>query len=376
MRKPLKIGIIYGGISEQKTGMGHYLHQVLLAMKRLAPDHRYILIDHRRHPIPFRDQFEHLIIDLPRHPLGISRWILWEISKTLHQFDLVFSPGLYGPIRIPKGVASVMVVHDLTRFLFPKFFSFNAVQKVLDHWAYPAMLRRYDHLMTVSKTTRKDLMTLFKVPEEKMTVAYHGAEDTFQPVSPQEAEQALGPAYSINKPFILFLGTLEPRKNIPTLLKAFAGIMEQIPHDLVLVGQKGWKWEPVFREMERPDLKERVHWVGYVSDSERVCFYNAAEFLAYPSWYEGFGMPLLEAMQCGCPVITSRVSAMPEVVGEAGILIDPQRVEDLQGAMLRLVQEPGLREKMRKAGLEQAKKFSWETSAKITLEVFEKITPK
>jgi len=126
--------------------------------------------------------------------------------------------------------------------------------------------------------------------------------------------------------------------------------------------------------MERPKLKERVHWVGYVSDQERVFFYNAADLLAYPSWYEGFGMPLLEAMQCGCPVITSQVSSMPEVVGDAGLLIDPHRVEDLQEAMLRLVQEPGLREKLRTAGLEQAKKFSWETSAKITLGVFEKVT--
>ena len=187
------------------------------------------------------------------------------------------------------------------------------------------------------------------------------------------AEESLWQSHNIKKPFILSLGTLEPRKNIPTLLKAFAGIMDQIPHHLVLVGQKGWKWEPIFREIERPNLKDRVHWVGYVSDQERVSFYNAADFLAYPSWYEGFGMPLLEAMQCGCPVITSRVSSMPEVVGEAGLLIDPHRVEDLQGAMLRLAHEPELREKLRTAGFEQAKKFSWETSARITLEVFEKV---
>jgi glycosyltransferase involved in cell wall biosynthesis len=376
MAGSLKIGIIYGGISEQKAGMDHYLHQVLLTMKRQAPEHRYVLIDHRRYPIPFKEQFEQIILDLPRSPARVSRWNLQVVPRVLPQFDLVFSPGLYGPVRIPKGVASVMVVHDLTRFLFPDFFSFNVMQKVLDRFAYPAMLRRYDHLLTVSKTTRQDLMALFKVPKEKITVAYHGVEETFQPVNPQEAEQSLGQSYNIRKPFILSLGTLEPRKNILTLVKAFAGLKDQIPHDLVLVGQKGWKWEPIFKEMERPDLKGRVHWVGYVSDQERVFFYNAADFLAYPSWYEGFGMPLLEAMQCGCPVITSRVSSMPEVVGDAGLLIDPHRVEDVQGAMLRLVQEPGLREKLRVAGFEQAKKFSWETSAKITLGVFEKVTQK
>jgi glycosyltransferase involved in cell wall biosynthesis len=371
--RSFKIGIIYGGISEQKAGMDHYLHQVLLTMKRLAPEHRYILIDHRRKQTSFKEQFEQVILDLPRFPIRVSRWNLQIVPRVLPQFDLVFSPGLYGPLRIPKGVASVMVVHDLTKYLFPNFFPFNPVQKVLDLLVYPAMLRRYDHLITVSKTTRQDLMTLFKVDKEKITVVYHGAEEAFQPMSLRNAEESLRQSHNIKKPFILSLGTLEPRKNIPTLLKAFAEIMDQIPHDLVLVGQKGWKWEPIFREMERPKLKERVRWVGYISDPERVSFYNAADFLAYPSWYEGFGMPLLEAMQCGCPVITSRVSSMPEVVGDAGLLIDPHRVEDLQGAMLRLVHEPGLREKLRLAGFEQSKKFSWETSARITLEVFGKI---
>jgi glycosyltransferase involved in cell wall biosynthesis len=374
--RSLKIGIIYGGISEQKAGMDHYLHQVLLAMKRLAPEHRYILIDHRRKQTSFKEQFEQVILDLPRFPIRVSRWNLQIVPRVLPQFDLVFSPGLYGPLRIPKGVASVMVVHDLTKYLFPNFFPFNPVQKVLDLLVYPAMLRRYGHLITVSKTTRQDLMTLFKVDKEKITVAYHGAEEAFQPLSLQNAEESLRQSHNIKKPFILSLGTLEPRKNIPTLLKAFAAIMDQIPHDLVLVGQKGWKWEPIFREMEKPKLKERVHWVGYVSDPERVSFYNAADFLAYPSWYEGFGMPLLEAMQCGCPVITSQVSSMPEVVGDAGLLIDPHRVEDLQETMLRLVLEPGLKEKLRLAGFEQAKRFSWETSAKITLAVFEKVMEK
>ena len=371
--KSLKIGIIYGGISEQKAGMDHYLHQVLLAMKRMAPDHRYVLIDHRRQNTPFKENFEQVILDLPRSPLRVSRWNLQIVPRVLSQFDLVFSPGLYGPVHIPQGVKSVMVVHDLTRYLFPHFFPFNPVQKILDLWAYPAMLRRYDRLITVSQATSQDLMNRFKIPEKKITVAYHGADETFQPLSRQAVEESLL-SYKIKKPFILFLGTLEPRKNIPALLRAFAGIRDQIPHNLVLVGQRGWKWEPIFKEIERLDLHSRVQWTGYVSDSDRAVFYNGADFMVFPSWYEGFGMPLLEAMQCGCPVITSRISAMPEVVGEAGILIDPGRLEDLQGAMLRLIHEPGLAEKMRKAGLEQAKKFSWEKSAQKTLEIFEKLT--
>jgi glycosyltransferase involved in cell wall biosynthesis len=371
--KSLTIGIIYGGISEQKAGMDHYLHQVLLTMKRLAPEHRYVLIDHRSQSTPFKDQFEQIILDFPRGPMPISRWNMQVVPRVLSQFDLVFSPGLYGPVRIPKGVASVMVVHDLTRYLFPDFFAFNMMQKALDFLAYPAMLRRYDHLIAVSQATRQDLMRLFKIRVEKITVAHHGAEEAFQPLDPRVTEQTLLESHGIKKPFALFLGTLEPRKNIPTLLKAFAGIQDQAPHDLVLVGQRGWKWEPIFKEIERLKIQSRVHWIGYIPDEDRVLFYNGADFLVYPSWYEGFGMPLLEAMQCGCPVIASRVSSLPEVIGDAGLLIDPGKPEDLQRAMLRLVNEPGLVEKMKKAGFEQARHFSWVDSARKTLAVFEKL---
>jgi glycosyltransferase involved in cell wall biosynthesis len=370
--KSLKIGVIYGGISDQKAGMDHYLHQILLAMKRIAPEHRYVLIDHRRQQSTFRDHFEQLIVDLPAHPMGLTRWNLLAVPKILDQFDLIYSPGLYGPVRIPQKVASVMMVPDLTRYLFPGFFSFNPVQKILDWFAYPAMLRRYNHILTISRTTQKDLMTLFNIPQEKITVIYPWAEESFQPLVDIETLVPFIKRYGLKRPFILFLSTLEPRKNIVTLIRAFAGLKDQIPHDLVLVGQRGWKYAPIFKEIGRQKLQERVHWIGYVPDEERVLFYNAADLLVFPSWYEGFGLPLLEAMQSGCPVISSQVSSMPEVVGDSGLLIDPNRVEDLQKAMLRLVQEPGLTEKLRRAGLEQAQKFSWETSARITLEVFEK----
>lgn len=370
----LEIGVIYGGISEQKAGMDHYLHQVLSAMKAMAPEHRYVLIDHRRHSTPFKDQFDQVIIDLPRPPARVSRWNLFRVPRVLSRFDLVFSPGLYGPVHIPGGVASVMVVHDLTRYLFPHFFAFNAMQKVLDLLAYPAMLKRYDHLLAVSQATKEDLISRFHLPEAKITVVHHGAEASFRPLDAKEAAVKLAKAYGISKPFLLFLGTLEPRKNIPTLLQAFADLTERIDEDLILVGQKGWKWEPIFREMGRPELKERVHWLGYVPDEERVYFYNAARVLVYPSWYEGFGMPVLEAMQCGCPVITSQVSALPEVAGPAALYIDPGRVETLKEAVLRVLREPGLAEKMKEQGLKQAEKFSWRRSAEITLRVFDQVT--
>jgi glycosyltransferase involved in cell wall biosynthesis len=370
----IRIGVIYGGISEQKAGMDHYLHQVLSAMKPLAPQYRFTLIDHRTQSSPFKEQFETLVLELPQGPLKVSRWNLQVVPRVLSRFDLVFSPGLYGPVRIPPGVASVMVVHDLTRYLFPDFFQFNPVQKILDRLVYPAMLRRYDHLLAVSQSTCHDLKRLFKLDDgKKISVAYHGAESNLEPLDKEEAKRVVLEKYGLKTPFILFLGTLEPRKNIPTLLKAFAQIREQIPHDLVLVGQRGWKWEPIFQAIQDLNIDSRVHWVGYVPDQERALFYNAADFLVYPSWYEGFGMPLLEAMQCGCPVITSKVSAMPEVVGASGMLIDPAQVGTLQEAMLRMAGEPELREKLRKAGLVRASNFSWEASARLTLEVFEKV---
>ena len=372
--RPLNIGVIYGGISEQKVGMDHYLHQVLLTMKTLAPHHRYTLIDHRRQANAFRDRFGQKIIPLPAGPLSVSRWNLLEVPKVLPQFDLVFSPGLYGPARIPSGVKGVMVVHDLVRYLFPRFFVFNPAQKLLDRWAYPAMLRNYQHLIAVSESTRRDLIRLFKVPGEKITVTSHGADPGFLPTNDPSTFSDLLPKYGLRRPFILYLGTLEPRKNLVTLLRAFALLKEQLPHQLVLAGQKGWKWEGIFEAVKTLGLEERVRWTGYVTDEERVLLYQAAAVFVYPSWYEGFGMPLLEAMQSGCPVITSRVSAMPEVVGQAGLLIDPSSPEEISQAILRLIEEPGLKERLREAGLERARQFSWEDSARKTLEVFEAVT--
>jgi glycosyltransferase involved in cell wall biosynthesis len=371
--RPLNIGVIYGGISEQKVGMDHYLHQVLLTMKRLAPEHRYTLVDHRQETNSFREQFGQVVLPLPRGPFSVSRWNLLEVPKVLPRFDLVFSPGLYGPARIPSGVKGVMVVHDLVRYLFPHFFVFNTAQKLLDRWAYPAMLRNYHHLITVSGSTRDDLIRLFRTPDVKITVSPHGADDRFRPAGDPGPVSGLPRKYDLILPFILFLGTLEPRKNLVTLIRAFASLKEKIPHTLVLVGQKGWKCEAIFQTVAALGLQDRVRWTGYIPDGDRVLFYQAADFLVYPSWYEGFGMPLLEAMQSGCPVVASRVSAIPEVVGEAGMLVDPSRTEELAQAMLRLVREPGLRDHFREAGLARARQFSWEASARMTLEVFEEV---
>ncbi|HMK64663.1 MAG TPA: glycosyltransferase, partial [Thermodesulfobacteriota bacterium] len=185
----IRVGVIYGGISEQKAGMDHYLHQVLLAMKPLAPRYHFTLIDHRSQSTPFKEQFGTLILELPSGPLRVSRWNLQVVPKVLSQFDLVFSPGLYGPVRIPRGVASVMVVHDLTRYLFPDFFQFNPVQKMLDRLVYPAMLRRYDHLLAVSQSTSQDLKRLFRIDGKKISVAYHGAEKDLHPLDKDEARR-------------------------------------------------------------------------------------------------------------------------------------------------------------------------------------------
>ena len=371
--KPLHIGVIYGGISDQKVGMDHYAQRILQTMHQLAPEHRYVLIDHRRESNPFREQFEQLVISLPKPPAAVSRWNLLEVPRVLSRFDLVFSPGLYGPPRLPAGVKGVMVVHDLVRYLFPHFFVFNLMQKALDRWAYPRMLRNYHHLITVSESTKRDLIRLFQVPPDKITVTYHGADREFRPADDPEGSAEFLQKYNLPSPFILFLGTLEPRKNLTTLIRALALIKEEMPHSLVLVGQKGWLWEEIFEAVTKQGLQDRVHWTGYIPDEDRVLFYQAADFLVYPSWYEGFGMPLLEAMQSGCPVIASRVSALPEVVGDAGLLIDPGNPEALSRAMLRLIAEPGLKAKLREAGLTRARRFSWEDSARKTLEVFEAV---
>lgn len=198
----------------------------------------------------------------------------------------------------------------------------------------------------------------------------------FQPLEEVNITKVLK-KYKINQPYILYVGSFDARKNLLGLLNAFSKLRQHLPAwKLVIVGARKWKSTPVFEVVQRLQLEEYVHFTGFVEEADLPALYNGADLFVFPSLYEGFGLPVLEAMACGIPVVTSNTSSLPEVAGDAALLVDPMDVEAIAAAMQQVLSDPGLAAELRRRGLEQASKFSWERTARETLAVYEKVLAK
>jgi glycosyltransferase involved in cell wall biosynthesis len=228
-------------------------------------------------------------------------------------------------------------------------------------------------VIAVSDATRRDLVDLLAVSPDTIRVVHNGYDPRFQPLPASAARHRVRERYNLVDPYILHVGTLEPRKNLDMLIRAYAHLRREphIAHGLVLVGDRGWKYEPIFRLVEQLGLRDAIRFTGAVPADDLPALYNAADLFVYPSLYEGFGLPPLEAMACGTPVVTSNVSSLPEVVGDAALLLDPHDEGGLVEAMARGLADVELRQHLRERGFEQARQFSWERCARETLAVYE-----
>jgi glycosyltransferase involved in cell wall biosynthesis len=277
------------------------------------------------------------------------------------------------PFYVNTGVKKVLTIHDLSTLLFPE--THTALSVRLINFIIKTTKGRSDRIITDSENSRRDLVKYLHIPDDKISVIHNAAGEQFRPITLRDSEkQRLEQKYGIPGPFLLFVGTLEPRKNIPGLLKAYRRVRSRgIPHKLVIAGNKGWKYQEIFALVESLNLRNDVIFTGYVPDPDLVLLYNLADVFLYPSLYEGFGLPPLEAMACGTPVISSDVSSIPEVVGKAGILVDPTSTDRIADAIETLVRDENYRRELRHSGLIQAKRFSWERTARQTWSVYEEI---
>jgi glycosyltransferase involved in cell wall biosynthesis len=232
-----------------------------------------------------------------------------------------------------------------------------------------------DHYIADSLWTKRDLVHYLSLPEDSISVIYPGKDKHFRPLDDpvgRRSSLARRLGLPLDEPYILSVGTLEPRKNVTGLLKVYALLRKAgITHRLVIVGMKGWKYSPIFDLVHQLTLDDYVIFPGYVSDEDLPDFYNGADVFVYPSLYEGFGLPPLEAMACGIPVVVSNVSSLPEVVGTAGLLIDPTRPEDIAAAVLDLLGSESKRAVLAQAGIEQAARFDWAHTAQETWNAYE-----
>lgn len=379
----MHIGIEATSAAEShKTGVGYYAYNLLWAMSQLRDaDHRYTLYLRRPWsegtPIGAPEaqaasQWTERVLRFPllwaqmRLPLE-----LWRHPQDVYFFPTAVLPLLYQPAR------SVITIHDIAYLFFPEGFS-----ALLRFWLNVATrigVRRAKRIIAVSDATRQDLMAYYKVPSRKIAVVHHGVHERFRRFAPSErpAIETIIQKYGLPQPYLLCIGTLQRRKNIPRLLHAFYLLKEKyhLPHKLVLIGQRNpdLPEQEIAAMMHRLALEQDVVWTGYVDRDDLPALLNGAALFALPSLYEGFGMPLLEAMACGVPVACSNVSSFPEVVGEAGLLFDPYNIDTITTTLYRGLTDEDLRTALIERGLQRAAHFSWETAARKTLKILEEV---
>jgi glycosyltransferase involved in cell wall biosynthesis len=366
----MRVGIDARLVYYSQAGIGQYILHLVDGLAKVDSQSEYVLLQSRKDDTTILRQpnFRRISLWTPSHH-RLERYAL-NVELMRLGLDILHSPDFIPPHR--PTCKSVITVHDLAFLLYPHFLTKESARY---YGHIDQAVRWTDHIISVSESTRRDTVEHLGVPEDKITVVYEAANPIFRPVDKDLARRKVRERHNVDYPFILFVSTIEPRKNVPTLVRALWQLMECYKEDihLVLAGGKGWLFEDAFAIVEELQLEDRVHFVGRVSSEDLLYLYNAAELLAHPAFYEGFGLPPLEAMACGLPVVVSNVSSLPEVVGDAGILIDPHDVDELTVAMWRVLNDDEIRHEMQENGLRQAARFSWERAARETVQIYRSV---
>ncbi len=312
-------------------------------------------------PEPFRDRYR------PVRSSGAIGRILREHSGAVRDVhaDLVHYP--CNVIGLRERSSAVVTVHDLTFLEEPAWYRWE--RAMYNRWGVSRSVRRAARIIAVSEATANALVNRLNVNRDRIDVIYNGVDERFVPVD-DETKAAVRAKYEMPERFFLFVGTLEPRKNLVRVIRAWAKIADEMDYDLVLVGREGWKAEPIFEAARSANQSNRIRFVGFVEHGDLPGLMGTANALVYPSLAEGFGIPVAEAMACGTPVITSNVSSLPEVAGDAALLVDPLDEAAIADALKRLAHDSALRADLSTRGLERAKKFSWRQSAEQTMETY------
>ena len=368
----MKIGITAEALNIGGAGIGTYTHNLIKNLNKINKIHTYLIECENEDVFPNLDK---IIISNPFDK--ISKLYLWhpylsiKLNSQNYDLDIIHSLN-QGPAFFKlKKQKYIITIHDILPIVFPKVRPFKVF--LVYKFLLPRTLKTSDKIIADSNSTKNDLITYFNIPEEKIRVILLAADEKFKSLNNKETKEVKY-KYHLNFPFILYVGGLAVHKNIPALIKAFYKVKKKgIQHKLVITGRKRWKYKEIFEMIAKLNLQNEVIFTGYVSDGDLPALYNAADLFVYPSLYEGFGLPPLESMACGTPVITSNTSSLPEVVGDAGIMVDPYDVDGMADAMHEVLTNEGLRVDMTKKGLERAKMFSWEKCARETLGVYEEI---
>ncbi len=355
-----------------RAGLGRYAASLSSALTRLIPGELAFFYNAEQgiEPLPGLERYPTHTVALGYKPWRMAVWAgqLAHVpfNRLLPDATLFHATEhLLLPLR---GIPTVLTVHDLIFRHLPEH------HKPLNRWylnaTLPLYCRRADHIIAVSEATRRDLMVAYSLPAEKITVIHEAADPRFRLPAPGAVARART-AYGLPEEYLLYVGTIEPRKNLPRLLHAWEPLYEAgTAPPLVIAGRRGWLADDFYAALERSPCREAVFFTGYVQDDDLPALYGGATAFLFPSLYEGFGLPPLEAMACGAPVICSNTSSLPEVVGEAALTVGPTETDALRAALHRLLSQPELQAELRARGLQRAAQFSWERAARETLAVY------
>jgi len=376
---PLKIGIDYTAALKQSGGIGRYARGLITTLAGLDSHHNYTLLassDAPREGLDFfqaYQNFSHKTYPLPERWMTIG-WHRLYLPVPVEWFagdiDLFHSPNfILPPVRRAK---TLLTVHDLSFIRHPQG-AVESLRKWLNQ-VVPHSLARADHILADSHSTKDDLIEIYNISPDDITVVGAGVEERFQPITDPIQLEVVRQKYKLPEKFVLGLGTLEPRKNFTGLIAAFSRSPVRETHHLVIAGGKGWLYDDIFTAAESSPVAGRIHFTGFVADDDLPTLYSLADVFAYPSHYEGFGIPVIEAMACGTPVICANNSCLPEVAGESALQITATDTSALSWGLSGLVVDFLLRETVIAKGFIQAKKFDWPSAAQRLLDVYNRFS--
>ena len=360
----MRVGIDARAAAEERGGRGTMVRELLLALSRLEGPHTYELVARRRWAAPLGDSFRWRLLERP------DPWWNLEAGMRAHRHcDVFLSTNSYLTAWFTR-VPTVVVVCDLVAFddaLAPQ-----RRARAIERATLPLAVRRAAALTAISHATADDLQARFRAARGKTSVTLLAADARFETDAGPSVEEVRVRHGLVGRPYVLTVGTLEPRKNLPRLVEAFAALPARLldTHDLVLVGAVGWDADETLEAAARH--RGRIHQLGHVAEEDLPALYRGAATFAYPSLYEGFGLPVLEAMAAGTPVLTSNVSSLPEVAGDAAVLVDPRSVPAIRDGLERVLGDPVLARALLARGRERAAAFSWNRHAREVLAVLER----
>ena len=361
-------------LKDKMEGFGWYTFEICKRLAEKHPEHEFVFFFDRTFDssFVFGDNVTQVVLSPPaRHPILFRIWFDWVIPKALkkHKIDVFFSPDGYLSLR--TNVKQIGTIHDINFEHFPEDIPKRA-RKYLRSF-FPRFAKKAAHILTVSEYSKQDIAKTYGITTEKITAIWNGTNPKFRPLLESEI-LATRKTYSDEKPYFLFVGSLHPRKNLKRLMLAYEHLLREAPeteNDLLIIGAALWKGEKVDTWVSKETLN-RIHFKGYIPLDTLTKIVGAADVFVYVPYFEGFGIPLVEAMQCGVPIISGDKTSLPEVAGEAALYCDPFSVEDIAEKMKLIASDSDLKMELSQKGLVRAKMFSWDKSADMVWDVLMK----